>query len=345
MPVGLTLGSRTFVNRAGLVRLSPSPHSIRCMSLDSEQSLVHPAPHVLVTDLDNTLWDWFRAWHASFDAMLDRLSEMSEVPRTTLEAEIKTVHQRRSTSEYSNLLNELPSLHTPGADLTPIERYDEAIHLGNSKRRSETELYPRVKDTLTELKRRGVTIVAYTESISYWTEWRIKHTQLDGVIDVLYSAPDHDLPSGTTFEDLRRPEHRPIDDYGLKATVHKHVPREETKPNPQVLAAILADLDCDAADAIYVGDSLMKDVAMAQAAGVLDVHARYGEVQHTADYDLLRRVSHWPDVAVRRERDLITQPTIFPTVVLDRGFYQLLEIFDTPIKNGVTLDGPRLRTD
>ena len=83
---------------------------------------------------------------------------------------------------------------------------------------------------------------------------------------------------------------------------------------------------------------------MAQAAGVLDVHARYGEVQHTADYDLLRRVSHWPDVAVSRERDLMTQPTIFPTAVLEHGFYELLEIFDTPITRGLTLDGPRLGT-
>lgn len=297
------------------------------MSLEHRRSS-GAAPSVLVTDLDNTLWDWFHAWHASFDAMVGRLCEISGVERGILEAEIRVVHQRRSTSEYSNLLNELPSLEDAYSNVTPMQRFDDAVHIANSRRKSETKLYAGVRDALLELKNHGITIVAYTESISFWSEWRIKHTQLDGIIDILYSAPDHDLPAGTSFEDLRRPEHRPDNDYGLERTVHRHIPREEIKPNPEVLRAILSDLGCDPAKAVYVGDSLMKDVAMAQAAGVLAVHAKYGEVQHTSDYDLLRRVSHWPDVAVETERKLISMPTIFPDVVLEHGFSEILDLFN-----------------
>ena len=40
---------------------------------------------LLVTDLDNTLWDWFEAWFQSFSGMLDRLCELSDVPREVLE--------------------------------------------------------------------------------------------------------------------------------------------------------------------------------------------------------------------------------------------------------------------
>lgn len=297
------------------------------MSLEHRRSSSE-TPHVLVTDLDNTLWDWFHAWHASFDAMVAHLCEMSGVERRVLEAEIRVVHQRRSTSEYSNLLNELPSLENAHSNMTPMQRFDDAVHIANSKRKSETRLYAGVRESLLELKNHGIIIVAYTESISFWTEWRIKHTQLDGIIDILYSAPDHDLPAGTSFEDLRRPEHRPDSDYGLGRTVHRHIPREEVKPNPKVLGAILSDLGCEPAKAVYVGDSLMKDVAMAQAAGVLAVHAKYGEVQHTSDYDLLRRVSHWPDVAVETERKLISTPTIFPDVVLEHGFSEILDLFN-----------------
>lgn len=253
--------------------------------------------------------------------MLSRLCEMSNIPQDVLEAEIRDVHQRRGTSEYSNLLNELPSLIATTPNATPLDVYDDAIHVLNKTRKAATELYPRVKDTLKEVRNNGIMVAAYTESVAYWTEWRIKHTDLDGIIQYLYSAPDHDLPTGTTIEDLRR---RPKEEYGLKQTVHRHVPRGEVKPNPDILASILRELQCGADDAVYVGDSLMKDVAMAKDAGVLDIHAAYGEAQRRPEYELLRRVSHWPDSTVAQEQLLIGNPLIEPTISLREGFYEIL---------------------
>lgn len=281
------------------------------------------SPRVLITDLDNTLWDWFASWYESFSAMLERLTQLSGIPQSVLETEIRAVHQRRFTSEYSNLLNELPSLVAKAGGSSASEVYDDAVHVLHKTRKSATTLYPMVKQTLEKIRGSGTTVAAYTESVAYWTEWRIKHTELDGVIQYLYSAPDHDLPYGTTFKDLRR---RPSGDYGLKHTVHRHVPRGEVKPNPDILASILRDLDCAPEDAVYVGDSLLKDVQMAQHAGVLDVHALYGEAQRRPEYDLLRRVSHWSDETVAKEQQLIGNPTIIPTVILDEGFCQLLPL-------------------
>lgn len=70
----------------------------------------------------------------------------------------------------------------------------------------------------------------------------------------------------------------------------------------------------------------MKDIRMAQTAGVLDVHAKYGEAQRRPEYDLLRRVSHWPDEVVSHERQLLEDPEIEPTVSLVHGFYELLPL-------------------
>lgn len=75
---------------------------------------------------------------------------------------------------------------------------------------------------------------------------------------------------------------------------------------------------------MYVGDSLMKDVAMAKDAGVLDIHAAYGEAQRRPEYELLRRVSHWPDSTVAQEQLLIGNPLIEPTISLREGFYEIL---------------------
>jgi len=254
---------------------------------------------VLVTDLDNTLWDWFAAWHASFSAMLLALEEDSGVPRSVLESEIRALHQKYGTTEYSNLLSEVPSLIDAAGGVEPWQAFPRAVDLLRSERRRCTQLYPGVLDTLTKAKSAGISVVAYTESLAYWTMWRIKRTGLDGVIDVLYSAPDHDLPTGKKFEDMRS---QPDSSYELDRTEHRHVPRGVLKPNAQVLLSILDSVGFKPDEAVYMGDSLMKDVAMAQQAHVTDVHARYGEVQQHPGYDLLRRVTHWTDEDVERER-------------------------------------------
>lgn len=284
-----------------------------------------PARTLLVTDLDDTLWTWFAAWHASFSGMLSTLEELSGVPQDVLVADIKAVHQKRGTTEYSHLLNELPSLKELSGDVAPMERFDPAVHALNSARKKNTRLYPGVRETLLELKRRGVAIAAYTESLAYWTSWRVQHTGLDGVIDAIYSAPDHDLPVGVSVQDLRYwgDEER----YRLRRTTHRHVPAGTLKPNTEILRRILADFDRTPEETVYVGDSLMKDIAMAQDAGVHDAHAKYGEPHRQPGYDLLRQVTHWTDEAVAREKALTVNRDIVPATVLDRDFAQLLPVF------------------
>ena len=285
--------------------------------------MVAARKRVLVTDLDNTLWDWFAAWHASFSGMLDALVEDSGVPRRVLEAEIKALHQQYGTTEYSNLLSEVPSLIEAAHGAEPWKAFPRAVEVLREERRAHTSLYPGVREALTLIKASGTSVVAYTESLAYWTTWRIRRTGLDGVIDVLYSAPDHDLPRGKSFEGMRS---QPNAQYGLQQTRHEHVPRGVLKPNAEVLLSILADLDLTAADAVYIGDSLMKDIAMAQAAGVADVHARYGEAQNQSGYDLLRRVTHWSDEDVARERALATNAQVLPTHTCPSRFAEVLPV-------------------
>lgn len=259
-------------------------------------------PRLFITDLDNTLWDWFEAWYESTTALIDGLVATTGLDRSLLESQIKAVHQQRGTTEYSNLVREVPALIEFAGGRDPFEVYDAALHAQNSRRKQATRLYPDVAETLNQLKGRGIRIAAYTESGAYWTEWRMRHTGLDGVIDVLYSSPDHDLAAGIDPADLRTGRYQGT--YGLEHTEHRHVPMGVLKPNAEVLRNIVEEQGVTLADATYLGDSLMKDIAMAQRAGVLDVHAAYGQVQNRPEYDLLRRLTNWTDADVAREAAL-----------------------------------------
>jgi phosphoglycolate phosphatase-like HAD superfamily hydrolase len=228
---------------------------------------------VLVTDMDNTLFDWLGMWQAAFGAMLEHLIADSGVPRATLEAEFFAIHQRHGTTEYAFAIQELPSLrarHALDAEALP-GRYAGAIDAYRVMRRRTLALYPGVRETLRAVRAAGALVIAYTESRAYYADYRVRTLELDGALDFLYSLPDHALPEGVTASQIRRypPEH-----YRLRSTVPRHTREGAWKPDASVLRDILSDVGAEPAEAVYVGDSLVKDVAMAQAAGVVDVFAR-----------------------------------------------------------------------
>ena len=280
-----------------------------------------PRISLLVTDLDNTLWDWFEIWHASFSALLDGIVRISGIPQEELEPQIREIHKRRGTSEYSYLIGELPLLnekHGPDANLQEI--YKEAIEASQEARRQVRRLYPGVLDTLQEIRARGTTIAAYTESQAFVTSARVKKLGLDGILDYLYSPQDHDFPEGVSKEDLRKLD---AEAYDLVHTKHRHTPDGHLKPDPEVLRKMMSELE-GPADTAYVGDSEMKDIAMAQSVGAVDVFAKYGVAHGRPGYDLLQRVSHWTDADVEREKELAKRPEVTSTIVLEQSFSEIL---------------------
>lgn len=279
---------------------------------------------VLITDLDNTLFDWVDIWYNSFSAMLGKVVEISGLQEDALKSEIRAVHQRHGTSEYAFLLEELPSLqeYCSGADIGSV--FEPAIDQYRKARAKSLKLYPTVSNTLNILASKGVKIVAFTESMAFYTNYRLRKLALDEQIDVLFSPADHDLPKGMDVTTIRK---YPAENYMLKKTIHKHTPKGQFKPNAEILKSILSEIGFRTEDCVYVGDSRHKDIAMAEDVGVDHAWARYGIALQRPEYELLREVTHWSDADVEREKQ-VAKRDVEPDVVLEDCFGQILEKFE-----------------
>jgi phosphoglycolate phosphatase len=283
-----------------------------------------PSIQLLVTDVDNTLYDWVAMWYASFSVLLKSVVEISGLPQSVLENEVRSIHQRVGTSEYSFLLQDMTILAEVHHTTNYLPLYQPAIDSFRAAREEAMQLYPGVADTLGALKAKGVGIVAYTESGAYYTALRFRNLHLDGLIDALYSPQDHAIPASADLSAIRQ---YPDEFYELQFTKHRHTPPGHFKPEPDVLSSIVSDYGLDVSSVCYVGDSLLKDVAMAQSLSVHDAFAAYGVAQSQEGYELLRRVSHWSDEDVERERKLLAKPPVTPSVSLTK-FSDLLLHFE-----------------
>jgi phosphoglycolate phosphatase-like HAD superfamily hydrolase len=281
---------------------------------------------VLITDLDNTLFDWVDLWHACFTAMMGKVVEISGIPFDELKPEIRKVHQRHGTSEYSFLLEELPALSRKLGGKSAAQIFQPAIEAYQVERRRKLALYPTVAETLLKIKGTGAAVVGYTESMAFYSNYRVRRLGLDGVFDFMFSPKDHDIPESISLKDIRK---YPVSHYEFRYTKQERTPKDSLKPDAIVLLKIIEDLGIDKSECVYVGDSPTKDVAMAQDARVADVYAKYGKAQHTDAYALLREVTHWSDADVEREKREVQ-----PSTILESNFGEILSHFHFGEWNG-----------
>lgn len=280
---------------------------------------------LIITDLDNTLWPWFEIWYARFSAFLNELHALSGIPVGTLTSEIKQIHEKHGTTEYPFLLQELPSLdllHESTKNLTEI--YASAILASQNARKMATKTYPGVIDTLKELQKLKIKVVGYTESQSFYTEQRLRTLAMDGLLDRVFTpATSKGQSYGVVQKELK---HSP-NYYKLEKTLITELQNPKAKPNPELLDEIITAIGGDHERCCYVGDSLTKDVAMANELGITSVFAAYGVVNNDPRYELLRKVTHWTPDEVQAEREtteLDTSPSItissFPELLTTLNF-------------------------
>lgn len=278
---------------------------------------------LLITDLDNTLYDWVSFFAQAFEAMVAELTVLLDVDARTIFEDFKAVHGRYGDSEYPFAVLELASVRRCFGDLPREElkaRLDGPLHAFNAARKRELKLYDSVATTLSGLVRRGITIIGHTEALAVNASFRLHKLGIDKYFRHLYALEATVPPRPPNPERAALQFHRP--------DFIQLVPRSERKPNPRLLADICAREQVDLKDAWYVGDSLSRDILMAQAAGVTSVWAEYGTRYNRNFWSTLVQITHWTEADIVRDAELRRQAeAVWPDFTI-QSFSELIPLVE-----------------
>ncbi|MCD9507384.1 HAD family hydrolase [Photobacterium phosphoreum] len=253
---------------------------------------------LLITDLDNTLYDWVTFYSQSFEVMALALSKRINVPLDTILSEYKEVHQRFGNTEKPFATLELPSVikYFNCTDKEYLQKELTSVFGAFSAKRKETlKLYPNVRKTLEILKDNGVKIVGHTEALEFNSLYRIDKLNILEFFDHLYTLEDNNSIHPNPKKVMSIPVK---DDFIVK------LPLKDSKPNPELLKYICSKEGVRIEDAIYVGDSLTKDISMAKEVGMTAVWANYGRNFSPDCWKILVQITHWTKKDVLREEEL-----------------------------------------
>jgi FMN phosphatase YigB (HAD superfamily) len=254
---------------------------------------------LLITDLDNTLYDFPAYYQAGLRAMVVRLGEALDIETNAVVEGLRSIYSSHHSIEYPFAIEEMPELRSVHEN----DRRDliaDALSCFWKEATAALSLYPTVLETLDELTRQGVPIIAYTDAPIHEAMRRIRCLEIDRYITGLVAQQWFRRRRRTTFVVPLRTVP------GFMAPPRRfkiawRVPYIDRKPNAAMYERIRCVFDIPAERVTVIGDSVPRDLAPAVQIGMRTVWARYGRRTGSADETLLMKVvpHRLPEVGAR----------------------------------------------
>ena len=318
------------------------------------------AAKIIITDLDNTLWDWHeiyvRAYMKMFESLVQYAADKNlHLDQDLLFKQIRDVHLEHLDSEYplsilhtqvikdlfkTSELNELKKLCKEPF----LKAFEQTHHAG-----LESSLYGNIHETLLKIKESGIKIVAYTDAKIYAVLRRLGHYKLFDLFDMIICRKLHDHLQGPAERYYRKM----MDNAGGHNYLDEKILQIDgsfCKPRPETLGYIIEELqkkyhhlnDLHPREIVYIGDSLRRDIFMVNSFNQKNEHhhphdrmtaiyAEYGVVEYANDtemYEFLRKISFWDPKEEEDEIAQIKSENQCPTAdyTLKFNFEQILEV-------------------
>lgn len=288
--------------------------------LYSRQPVSLPARRVLLTDLDNTLFNWIDYFAPAFRAMVHALAWATKVSEATLYDQFRDVYADTESVEYTWAIQQLALCK--GLKAEEIQRL---VHIGRvafgKTLRKRLQPYPEVASTLRWLKEHAVCVAGVSNSFIADALFRLRTLGLESYFDALIGWNGFGLPANDTS--LQRRQR--VDRWRQRTTIPSVVtlPSDLLKPNAtSYLRALEALRTTTSVEVWVVGDSINKDLVPAREIGATDVWARYGRNVDPQNMETLLTITHWSEQKVASVFD---DGGFEPAAIID-GFSELRRV-------------------
>lgn len=288
---------------------------------------------LIVTDIDNTLFDWVDYYANAIPPMLKEVESITSIPYSQLAKEASVVFSEHSI-EYPFVVQELPSVvdfcdHDVDKMLQQVAEPSRAAF----KDAAAAHLIPykKVIYTLDILSKAHpeIPIVALTDAPRYIAMWKLNKLGILHYFDAVFGLEDPILP----VDKYHRVK---VDSEVLMKHLRKHnfdfkgkvriLPDEYEKPGVKGFKSILVEYDIDdPQQVLWIGDNVTKDIALGKKLGVVTAWAKYGATHSKKTLKMLQDFAPSDNMERHSNMHQLTAETPQPDVVLE-SFDQILAI-------------------
>jgi FMN phosphatase YigB (HAD superfamily) len=291
------------------------------INVQSPESLGRYRTKLVITDVDNTFYDFGAYFEAGLQALIPEVARQLQISTDAAIASLRAVYQKFGSIEYPFAIEEFQELKP-----LPLERRRAIVERTTAafweSGRAALIAYPSVAETLAHLRRERVPVVAFTDAPVHEATRRVGALNLDKYLSGLVATEWFPRRKAATRV-LRVDEVPGFVRVPRRLTVVGRLAGEQRKPNAQTYERIAAAFGLNPVDVTVIGDSPRRDLAPAASLGMTAVWARYGE-RHPEREDLLQQVvpTRLPEI----DASQASAASAFPAV--DR-FEELLKYLPT----------------
>ena len=220
---------------------------------------------VVIADFDNTLYDWTGWFVQAFYLMAEKVARIIKKPFADVLIEYQEFNRKHTNVEpaYSTLALPCVIERYPDKTWTELKAiFEPAFKLFRGTRQEKLKLYPGVANTLKKIKARGITLVGCSDSTLESCQKRLTMLKIDKYFTRMYVRENSFICPIRSVPEL--------------PTVVREVSNTMRKPSPKLLLKICSEMGVSTEEVLYVGDSLSRDIGMANLAGIKSVWAKYG---------------------------------------------------------------------
>jgi FMN phosphatase YigB (HAD superfamily) len=253
---------------------------------------------LLITDLDNTLYNLIDYFGPSFRGMVHALSKETKIEEELLLKDFKQVFLKRESLEYGFTVQELSISQTlpPEKVFTLIKLAKGAFKRGRDK---HLKPYKTVKETLEWLTNHSIIVVGMSNAPFYNAQIRLKQLYIDKYFYGLAAREDLHMPDDeyTKIINQKKDENKFESTKIIKKWILK---KEQLKPNTYGYKKIMDELKISPENTYVIGDSILKDVQPAIEIGAKGIWAKYGEECNQKNLDTVLNMTNWSDTEIKR---------------------------------------------